>query len=170
MRERWFTSAPLWGRVALGLLLIGGPIAILYAIFQPSVPKPAEPAKRAAAPRLTDSHAVVVLRQAGSERRHRASIACDGARMTASGFWAHDPRGACDALASTRTVLLATPGCDRPFRKGVRLQVQGAFGTRSFTHRVERDVCPSDEPWLGVNALALPVLRPDQKASDPQKR
>lgn len=38
----------------------------------------------------------------------------------------------------------------------------GSFGDRRFVHRAVRGGCPEEDGWLAVNALASPVLEPDQ--------
>ena len=69
---------------------------------------------------------------------------------------------ACDALASTRTALLSGPGCPRLGRRQVGIVATDSFGDRRFAHRAVRGGCPDDDGWLAVNALASPVLEPDQ--------
>jgi hypothetical protein len=109
---------------------------------------------------------VVLLQTAGSTARRRATISCDGARRTASGFWRRDPAEACDALASTRGALLSGAGCRRLSPDRARMHVTGAFGERRFDLRQQDGGCPSPDGWLAVNALAAPVLVPKRKATD----
>jgi len=154
-----------WGKLCLGVLVIGGTMVGLWAAFRPSVDPTVPPAPRPHAPALRDAQAVVVVRRSGAAGERRAVIACDGARHRAAGFWARDPRGACDALASTRGALLAGPGCARPGRF-TSIRVAGAFAGRRFVHRAARAPCPDLQGWLAVNALAMPVLPPDSAATD----
>jgi hypothetical protein len=161
--------ASTWGKLALGVLVIGGTFAVLWAIFRPSV-TPTEPMSRpAAVPRLHDARATVRLWTPGSERVRRATIACDGSRRTASGFWAHTPAEACDALASTRGALLSGPGCRRLDTDRLRLRATGAFGSRRFDHRARRGGCPDIDAWLAVNALVAPVVPPDQELTEARR-
>jgi len=156
-------TARSWGRLALGVVLIGGILAGLWVEFGP---RPVEPADddRPARARLADADAVLRVRDGAGTRR--ASIACDGDLRRASGFWAVDAAQACDALAATRVALLAGPGCPRIGRRQVGIAAEGSFGDRRFTHRAVRGGCPDPEAWVAVNALALPVLGPDQELDD----
>ena len=161
-----------WARACIGVLVIGGTLVGLWAAFRPTVdPRvPVVPPPRT--PALRDARAVVVLTRSaevarrGEGRRHRASIVCRGARRHAGGFWAHDPRGACDALASTRGALLAGPGCAHPRRGSTWMLAVGSFAGRRFVHRAARAGCPGLGPWLAVEALAMPLLHPDRAATD----
>ncbi|MEA2381642.1 MAG: hypothetical protein QOH72_1613 [Solirubrobacteraceae bacterium] len=155
-----------WGKLCLGVLVIGGTLVGLWAAFRPSidptvaVKPPPEP------PALHNARADVILNRAGSASQSRAAIACNGADRRATGFWARDPGGACDALASTRGALLAGPGCARPRRRYDRMRVVGSFAGRRFVHRAQRGPCPDVQGWLAVNALSLPVLEPEREATD----
>jgi hypothetical protein len=155
-----------WGKLCLGVLVIGGTLAGLWAAFRPSVDPgvavkpPPEP------PSLHDARAEVVLSRAGSAGRRRAVIACNGAIRRATGFWARDPNGACDALAATRGALLTGPGCAGPQRRYTRMRVAGSFAGRRFVHEAQRGPCPDMQGWLAVNALALPVVGPEREATD----
>jgi hypothetical protein len=146
-------------RYAVGVSLIAGVLGGLWVAYGPRTPDP--PEKQPAPVRLTAAAAVVRVRE-GSETR-RASISCDGDRRRASGFWAADPMQACDALASTRGALLSGPGCARVGRGRVTIAATGSFGARRFAHRAVRGGCPDPDDWLAVNALAAPVLQPDQE-------
>lgn len=155
-----------WARLAIGVLVIGGTFATLWAIYQPSVdttpPEPPAPP----IVRLRDARAVVLLYGAAQAPRLRAVIRCRGNQRSASGFWARRPVRACDALASTRGALLAGPGCRRTQPDRVRLHVVGAFGPHRFDRRQQRGGCPDPEGWLAVNALASPVLVPEREAEE----
>jgi hypothetical protein len=157
-------DARTWGKLALGLLLIGGALIGLYAIDRP----PPDPvAERAPPPpRLHDARAVVDVERAAPRAPERATIRCDGRSRAATGFWASDPEGACVALASTRDALLSGMDCARRVPAEVRLIVAGSFAGRRFSYRAERAGCPDTEPWLAVNVLAAPVVRPDQEVQD----
>ena len=152
-------SARTWGKLTLGTLLIGGILAGLWAVYGPrdAEPLPAPPPP----PRLADADAVVLVRDGAGT--WRASISCDGERTGASGFWAGETVRACDALAATRGALLSGPGCTRIGRRRVGIAATGAFGARRFAHRAVRGGCPDPDGWLAVNALAAPVLEPDQE-------
>jgi hypothetical protein len=145
-------------RYAIGVALIAGVLGGLWIAYGPRTPDP--PEQRPAPVRLAAADAVVRVREGSAMRR--ASISCDGDRRRASGFWAEDPVQACDALASTRGALLSGPGCARVGRGRVSLTATGSFGARRFAHRAVRG-CPDPDGWLAVNALATPVLGPDQE-------
>jgi hypothetical protein len=144
-------------RPALGGLVIVGIYAVLWVEFGP---RPAGP-ERPGHLHLAEATALVTV-HSGSRTR-QASIACDGDGRRASGFWAHDPATACDALASTRGALLSGPGCARVGRRHVAITATGSFGGRGFAHRAIRGGCPDPDGWLAVNVLGLPVLEPDQE-------
>ena len=74
---------------------------------------------------------------------------------------------ACDALVSTRTALLAGPGCARLGPGQVGIAAWGRFGASRFAHRAVRGGCPDPEGWLAVDALASPVFVPDRELEDP---
>ena len=135
----------------------------IYAVLWVELgPRPAGPAvERPGQLHLTNATALVTV-HSGS-RTWQAMIACDGDARRASGFWAHDPATACDALASTRGALLSRPGCPRVRRRHVGITATGSFGGRDFAHRAVRGGCPDPEGWLAVNVLGLPVLEPDQE-------
>jgi hypothetical protein len=153
-------------RPALGGLVIVGIYVVLWVEFGP---RPAGPAaERPAHLHLADATALVTV-HTGSRTR-QASIACDGKGRRASGFWAHDPATACDALASTRGALLSGPGCPRVGRHHVGITATGSFGGRDFAHRAVRGGCPDPDDWLAVNVLGLPVLEPDQELDAPDAR
>ena len=95
------------------------------------------------------------------------TITCDGPVRDAARFWAHDPREACEALASTGHALAAGPGCRVTDGRTLRLVVSGTFGGRSFTHRQQRGGCPDADGWLAVNALIKPIAVPEKKSIDP---
>jgi hypothetical protein len=154
-----------WGKLTLGVLVIGGTVAVLWAISPPTLDPTVEPEPRVAPRPLRAAAAVVVVRRAGSARELHARISCDGARRRASGFW-RDPIRACDALASTRATLLSGPGCPARRRDRTALRATGRFGARRFDHRAEQLGCPSVRGWLGVNALASPVLVPERAATE----
>jgi hypothetical protein len=152
-----------WARAGVGLLIIGGVVLTLWLIYQPMVndvvtpPPPPEP------PPLHQARADVVLSRPGRSARRRATIACDGERWAASGFWSGRSREACDALASTRGALLSGRGCARMAAARTRLRVVGAFGPRHFEYRAQEGGCPDPDQWLAVDALARPILVPQQK-------
>jgi hypothetical protein len=156
-------SPRTWGKLTLGVLVIGGILVALWASNDPSLPKPTPVERTPVAPQLHDAHATVIVQGARSNREARAAITCDGPRREASGFWKDDPRAACDALASTRGALLASLGCPATLRARTRLQARGRFGSRRFDHKAQRGGCPDDSGWLAVNVLASPVLTPDQE-------
>ncbi len=145
-------------RYVVGVSLIAGVLGALWVAYGPRTPDP-EP--RAPVVRLAAADAVVRVRE-GSETR-RASISCHGDRRRASGFWAKDPAEACDALASTRGALLSGPGCARVGRGRVIIAATGSVGARRFAYRAVRGGCPDLDDWLAVNALATPVIEPDQE-------
>ncbi len=147
-------------RSIIGVAVIAGVLGGLWIAYGPRTPEPLEE-QRAPAPRLTAADAVVRVRT-GSDTR-RASISCQGERRRASGFWADDPVQACDALAATRGALLSGPGCARDDRGAIAITATGSFGDRRFAHRAVRGGCPDPDGWLAVNALAGPVLDPDQE-------
>lgn len=147
-------------RAAVGILVIGGVFVALWLMYRPSI-TPVGPLPQKPVPRLHAARATV--RMTGPLPGAHATIACDGARQVASGFWAGHPARACDALASTRGALLSGIGCRKAPGRDVGLVVTGAFGARRFSHRVERSGCPSADAWLAVEALALPVLFPQRK-------
>jgi hypothetical protein len=147
-------------RHVIGVLVIAGVLAGLWAAYGPRTPEPSRD-RRAPVPRLAAADAVVRVRERSDARR--ASISCDGDRRRASGFWADDPVGACDALASTRGALLSGPGCRRVGHERASIAATGSFGTRRFAHRAVRGGCPNPDGWLAVDALAAPVLDPDQE-------
>jgi hypothetical protein len=153
-----------WGKLALGTLVIGGTFALLWAIYRPLLPWQTGPEELPGPPVLHRASATVEVSLARSAAVRRARITCDGKRRVATGFWAADAYRACDALASTRSALLAGPGCARTRRDRVRLHVVGAFGDRRVDHRMQEFGCPNHEDWLHVNALALPVLIPQREA------
>jgi hypothetical protein len=153
-------SARTWGKVTLGVLIIGGVLVTLWAINRPTVgSSTSAPTPTATAPPLEGARAAIVVRDGSVER---ATITCDGTRRAATGFWAGARREACDALASSRAALLADPGC--PTGTGVRMRVTGRFGDRRFDHRTRRAACAG---WLAVNVLASPVVKPDQELDEP---
>jgi hypothetical protein len=145
-------------RYVVGVSLIAGVLGALWVAYGPRTPDPPPPAPVV---RLAAADAVVRVR-VGSETR-RASISCNGDRRRASGFWAKDPVQACDALASTRGALLSGPGCARVGRSRVTIAATGSFGARRFAHRAVRGGCPDLDDWLAVNALAIPVLKPNHE-------
>jgi hypothetical protein len=155
-----------WGKLTAGVLVIGGVLVGLWAAFQPTVDPIVEVRPPPKPPALADTRAVVLLKLPRSGRRSRATIRCDGRRQSASGFWRPKPREACDALASTRSALLGGPSCARTLRDRVRMHVTGAFGARHFDVLQQDGGCPEPDGWLGVNALAAPVLVPKRKATD----
>jgi hypothetical protein len=150
-------------KVAVGVLAIGGILGGLWLAYGPRDELTAKATPTPTPPVLHDTRATVSVWHAGAARPERATIRCDGDRRTASGFWRDDPAGACDALASVRGALVAGPGCKRPLRTEDRLQAVGHFGAQRFDHRAQRAACPGTEQWLAVNALATPVLEPDQQ-------
>jgi hypothetical protein len=154
-------------KVAIGVLAIGGILAGLWLAYGPRSAGDAEPTPAARTPALHDARATVSVWQAGAGRAERATIRCDGDSRSATGFWRSDPAKACDALASVRGALVGGPGCRRPLRSEVRLRAVGQFGTQRFDHRAQRAPCPNSEAWLAVNALAAPVLPPDQELEEP---
>jgi hypothetical protein len=147
-------------RYVIGVAVIAGVLGGLWVAYGPRTPKPSGE-ERPPMPRLAAAEAVVRVRE-GSDTR-RASISCDGDRRRASGFWADDPAQACDALASTLGALLSGPGCAGAARGRVTIAATGSFGARRFAHRAVRGGCPDPDDWLAVNALATPVLDPDQE-------
>lgn len=153
--------------VALGTLFIVGVLGGLWAIYRPIFPSVVETKPPPRVPLLRDAHATVVLRAPELGRPLRASIACDGRRRSATGFWHANPREACDALVSTRGALLAGRSCDRLSARRLRMTATGRFGARRFDVRVQRGGCTDPDQWLAVNALAVPVTKPDQKIVAP---
>jgi hypothetical protein len=153
-----------WAKLIVGVLVIGGVLVTLWATNDPSLPGAgtvaATPTPTAGAPPLRAARATVVVDDGAV---HRATIACDGANRSATGFWAGAPGKACDALAAARGDLLAGPGCTGA-GTGTRMRVTGRFGSRRFDHRTHRAACPE---WLGVNILAAPVVEPDQQLGSP---
>src|SRR3954453_8848299 len=116
-----------WGRLTLGVLVIGGTLALLWAVYDPAISPlvESEPAPRP--PALHRAGAVVTVSLPGRSRARRARVSCDGRRQEASGFWARSPAEACDALASTRAALLRGGGCASLRRDRVRLHAVGHF-------------------------------------------
>lgn len=155
-----------WGKLTVGVLVIGGVLAGLWAAFQPAISPTVAVKPPPKPPALHDTRAVVVLQLAKSARSDRATIACNGRRQAATGFWQRSAHEACDALASTRRALLSGPRCSRTSQDRTRLHVKGAFGARSFDVLQQDGGCPEPDGWLGVNALASPVLVPSRKAAD----
>jgi len=149
-----------WAKPAIGVLLIGGILAGLWAAFGTRSVEPTD-TDRPAAVRLADAEATLRVHDGSGTRRSR--ISCDGDSTRASGFWAADPAQACAALASTRAALLSGPGCGRIGRGRVGIEATGSFGARRFVHRAVRGGCPDEEGWLDVNVLASPVLEPEQE-------
>ena len=147
-------------RYVIGVLAIASVLVGLWIAYGPRMPSPPGE-ERAPVPQLAAADAVVRVRE-GSDT-HRSSISCSGNRRRASGFWADDPALACDALASTRGALLSGPGCPRVGRGRVTIAATGSFDARRFAHRAVRGGCPDPDDWLEVNALATPVLEPDQE-------
>jgi hypothetical protein len=166
-RRNWDMNARTWGKVAFGVVVIGGTLAGLWAVFSPSFPSVEKQSGRpAAVPVLRDARAAVVLSAARSPRTWRAVIVCDGRRRSATGFWARRPAAACDALAATRGALLAGAGCRRTPPGRWRLHVTGSFGGRRVDHRAQHGGCPDPDGWLAVNALVQPVLPPEQELTE----
>jgi hypothetical protein len=157
------SSTPVIRAVArhvIGVLAIAGVLGALWLFYGPRTPEPSRQG-RAPAVRLAAADAVVRVRE-GSDTRS-ASISCNGDHRRASGFWADDPVRACDALAATRGALLSGPGCKRDVRGRVSIAAKGSFGARGFAHRAVRGACPGVNGWLAVDALATPVIDPDQE-------
>jgi hypothetical protein len=159
-------SRRTWGKITLGVLIIGGTLAVLWAAYQPSVTDTVPVTTPPKPPPLHHTHAVVLVQRAWTEQGERAEVSCDGRRHVASGFWAGRPGEACDALASTRGALLSGPGCRRTLRTRTRLRAVGAFGPRRFDHRAQHGGCPDPHGWLEVNALGAPVLPPERQLTD----
>ena len=149
-----------WAKLTLGVVLIGGTLVGLWARYGPRADAPPD-TPRAPLPRLDDARAIVRVHDHSDTRR--AVISCHGDRTRASGFWGASPGEACDALASTRTALLAGPGCPRLEPGQVGIAARGRFGARRFAHRAVRGGCPDPEAWLAVDALASPVVGPDRE-------
>ena len=149
-------------RLAIGGLLIGATFATLWAIYQPSVPTPASVRPPPRPPVLHGAHADVRLEGPAMAPRH-ATIDCDGRRHRATGFWSANAAEACDALASTRAGLIGERRCRRTSPRRVRLRARGAFGGRAFDQLQQEGGCPNPDGWLAINALARPVLVPQQK-------
>lgn len=142
------------------MLLIGGILAGLWAQFGPRDPEP----EARVVPRLEDARAAVKVQDYPlPEQQASATIACDGDDRTATGYWADDPLGACDALASTRGALLSGPGCAKLRPGRARMTVTGSFADRSFTHRAQQGGCPDPDGWLAVNALVSGLLPAEQE-------
>lgn len=154
------------GELTLGVVLIGGILAGLWAMYGPRTAGPPDD-PRPPLPRLADARAIVRVRDGSGTRR--AFISCHGDRRRASGFWGAAPAEACDALASTRRALVAGPGCARLRPGQVGIAARGRFGARRFAHRAVRGGCPDPEGWLAVDALASPVLVPDRELEDPRQ-
>jgi hypothetical protein len=153
------------GKVVAALVIVGT-LGALWVAYDPAVKTTVRATPPPPPPTLHDTRAVVVVLPAGSDRAQRSRITCDAGREAATGFWAPAPSQACDALASTRGPLLAGAGCRRPRRGQTELRARGSFGRRRFDHRALRGGCPDIRGWLAVNALALPVLEPDQELTD----
>jgi hypothetical protein len=154
-----------WVRAAVGALVIGGIFVWLWLEFGPRPVGDAD--EEPPLPAITDSRAVLRVEHPNLGRTASATITCDGPSHAATGFWAHDPREACDALASTGGALVAGPGCRTTDGDELRLDVHGAFEGRRFTHRQQRGGCPDPDDWLAVNALVKPVTVPERKATEP---
>lgn len=157
-------NARAWGKLTLGVVLIGGILVGLWAMYGPRTPAPPDN-PRPRLPRLADARATVRVRDGSGTRR--AFISCHGDRRRASGFWGAAPAEACDALASTRAALLAGSGCARLGPAPAGIAARGRFGARRFAHRAVRGGCPDPEGWLAVDALASPVFVPDRELEDP---
>ena len=149
-------------RLAIGVLLIGATLAALWAIYRPSAPTPVSVPPPPRPPVLHRAHADVRVEGPAMAVRH-ATIECDGRRRRATGFWSANAAEACDALASTRSGLLAEQRCRRTSAHRVRLRARGAFGRRAFDQLQQEGGCPDADGWLAVNALARPILVPQQK-------
>jgi hypothetical protein len=156
------SSARTWVKLTAGVLLIGTVFVVLWAENRPNV-RPIALTPTPTPEPLRDARAVIELT---GRRPGRARIACDGARQTATGFWAGDPRRACEALASTRGPLLAGPGCPRTH--GTALRARGVFGAERFDHRAQLGGCPDPDGWLAVAVLVSPRVDPDQEAEEPE--
>ena len=152
-----------WVRSIAGAIVIVGTFALLWIEFGP---RPAGGVEHPPPPALFESRAVVRVTHPGLAHAATATITCDGAVRQATGFWAHDPREACDALASTGPALVAGPGCRVTTRRTLRLEATGTFHGRSFTHRQQRGGCPDADGWLAVNVLAKPLVVPEQKVTE----
>jgi hypothetical protein len=146
-------------KIALGVVLIGGTIGVLWAVYRPSLPAATPVPRPAPPPVLYRTHAD--LRVPG----RMATIECDGSRRHATGFWAADATEACDALASTRAALLSGRSCASLPAGRLRLVARGAFGRRAFHVVQQRGGCPDPDDWLAVDALVKPIVAPDQKLS-----
>jgi hypothetical protein len=155
-----------WAKLTIGVLVIGGILTVLWAVYDPSPLEPVRPRPTATAAPLRAARAGVAVVD-GSGRLRRAAIRCDGDRRSASGFWAGRPGPACDALASARSALLSGPGCRSRQPGHARLRATGAFGSRTFDHSQQRGGCPDPDGWLAVNVLASPVVPPDREADKP---
>jgi hypothetical protein len=155
--------ARTWGKIAFGVLVIGGTMATLWAIYRPDVAPVVETRKPPAVPVLYRTSATVTLLPPGSAPSRRATIRCDGRTRSATGFWAKTPAEACDALASTRPALLASAGCASTRTDRLRMHVTGAFGPRRVDHVAQQGGCPDPREWLSVNALASAVRPPEQQ-------
>jgi hypothetical protein len=148
----------------VGILVIGGVLTWLWIEFGPWTDGASD---EAAVPALANSRAVVKVAGPGLPRGATSTITCDGLRRTATGFWADNPREACDALASTGDALVDGPGCRALDHRQLRIAVTGTFEGREFAHRQQRGGCPDDDGWLAVNALVEPVAIPERKAAEP---
>jgi hypothetical protein len=144
-------------KIAVAAVIIGGTFGALWAVYRPSLPAPTPVPRPPPPPVLHRTHAT--LRVLG----RTATIECDGSRRRATGFWAADATDACDALASTRTALLAGRSCRSPRAGWLRLVASGAFGRRAFHVVQQRGGCPDPDDWLAVDALVRPIVAPDQK-------
>jgi hypothetical protein len=152
-----------WAKLTIGVLTIGGIVAVLWALYDPEPLKPVAPEPTPAPARLHAARATVVVSGAAAGR---ASIRCDGERRSASGFWAGDAVRACDALAATRGALLSGPGCRRRDPGRVQVRIVGSVEGRRFDHAQQRGGCPDPDGWLAVDVLASPVLAPDSEADE----
>jgi hypothetical protein len=151
-------------RLVVGTFLIAGIIAGLWAVYRPTVSGVVKVKPPPPPPRLHHARAVVLLALARTGRPRRAVIGCDGDRRTASGFWAGEALRACDALASTRTALLTGPACGAARTAYPRMRAVGAFEGRRFDRRAQQVGCADPDAWLGVDALASPILTPQRRA------
>jgi hypothetical protein len=154
-------SPRTWGKLTLGVLIIGGVLVTLWATNRPAAPTPVQVTPTPTPAPLHAARARLVVTGAGPARR--ATLRCDGARRDATGFWAGAAKPGCDALSSVHVALLAGPGCTAPVAGRVRLRASGSIAGRRFDHLAQRGGCPGDQQWLEVDALVAPVIRPDQK-------
>jgi hypothetical protein len=155
-----------YGKLLIGLLVIGGTLVTLWAIYRPSAPTTVRVSPSPAPPPLHRARALVLVELARSDTVRRAEIRCHGRRKEATGFWAKDPAGACGALVATKGALLGGQRCGRLDRNEARLHATGAIGDRRFDVRQQRGGCPDPHGWLAVNALASPVLRPESELDE----